>query len=259
MSTIVIPTDASGAAIVIPTGGNPSSGISFIEADATWWTGSGTKEAGGSVVVNTAWAGSGNNFTTNVTVVTDDGFREGYSWRTPITPLLALLDTTEAKLLSGEDVLVAFIRAKIDPTDNVIGGLALTSGEAIASMDGGGGGYRGSTDGANLVTPCAFVAGSDFGSNGGATSTFGNSGFLVELPVVGLYALPTSIQTLDVEVDEERQFSRPTSVSTPFSPSPPVALHLTLFAGGNGSVTGGIDMDVWFAVRRSGITAAMPS
>ncbi len=246
----------------IPTG-SPGNGFSWYEPDlAALFLGVVPEEGTGVSVVNAAWAFGGggikNRAECNITFAGAgaDAPREGYIASIPIAPLLALLGVTVADLESGAREIVALVRLDLDPGDWGQGGVALCNDAAQAALDGGGGGARGSTSGANKVLPCAWDSTADAGFVGGAVEDYDKSAMFVALPLRLNYVTALVTQRLDPPLGQGISSSY-LGHNLPITPWPPVAWHLALHAGGASGSTVPIDMRVWFGVR-TGINTPDP-
>lgn len=221
----------------------------WITPDLSTLFGGGTAVDGANVTVNTAWTFSGNNASCNITMSgSADGPREGYALPVAIGPLCDLLGITEAQVLDGTREIVALVDPQSDPTDNMIGGVLLTNSTTQADFDGGGGGYRGSTLGVNQVVPVAYDAIQDYPAVASANQHWNISSMFVTLPIKGIYCVPYVTQLLSAPPITSRQWSTTGAGTNVWSPDPPTALYIGLFAGGPIG-TADIDMDIHFGAR----------
>lgn len=254
MADLEIPLDSGTATVEIPA---PAPDASGTNKDITWVTpdlavlfATPNLQSGLNVgTINSDWAFVGNNAKANFEMTAaGDGYRDGRMAVCTLAAVVALLGITEDDILNGVYELCIEIDPQSDPGSNNVVGMALVNDSTRATMDGSGGGYRGSTIGPNLVVPSTTEASLDNGVLGSGSEQLWNiSKMLCTYPIQGIYCIATVYQQLTTGPTDGAQFST-TGVSTALNPKA-TPLYLTVYGGSNAAATVDADMNIRFGCR----------
>lgn len=234
----------AGPIKIVPIGG--SAGRTWYEPDlADLMTGA-LIESGASITVTSAYAFSGNNVKAQCTSSSvDDGMREGYGARcteAKTDELWASLGTTWDRIRDGDDIFEAWMIPRVHPASRGFVHVGLADDGAFTSaMNGGAGGYAGSTVAGELRTSVQDRA---LDTLGGTDATFGDTNFFVTIPMNPTYARVHSYSVDNTtHIPDNRSYIRAASGG---------AARRLIFSLGNNNNAGNTyiaDFDVWFAVR----------
>ncbi len=222
-------------------------GIVWIPFRAAWLPNAGED---GTISVTTPLAITAGRVTAQVDLSTaKDGLREGHIKRADATTMLAALGTTPARVLNGDDTVVAWIKPTQDPGAEALFGIGFCDAVAQATMGGGGAGLR--ATGGELVTTAFNTTLDALGT--GAAQAIG-AGFFVSLEIADIHVLSLSVGYDPTNTDPTgHAFFRSTTIGV--APT----LNVVLFHGVSVNSAGTSDLiaDVWVGLR-SGERSALP-
>lgn len=207
--------------------------------------------------VGSAWAVSGNNVQATATVqVSTDGLGEGYCWAVEADVLIAALGTTADNLRNGVHSIVVAIRQKSDPGAGCNFGVALARSSddtgAVATLTGGGGGFRAATGDSTTIVPMAFDSSQE--SVGSSFKDMEDVAAIARIEGFGGYW--SAVSTLQVS---GQNFTERAQMNASGFASASDDIWLVMWLGGATAETVSADADIWFALAAGSNYNTVPS